>query len=183
MVKNLPANAGDAGSTAGLGRFPWRRKWQPTQVFLPGKSQDRGAWWSSVHGVTKGSDMISWKTTIYNHYSKRSIFHSQETMKCCIRYQLWETLCSQTLVSTKPQPPTRSSVHMSHLWVTRNSSSVSLGIVSGQCGDLKMLRNGWTYWVVRLEAFRHKGLAEGRWVDLEGTVINSQSCAPLPSST
>ena len=21
-----------------LGRFPWRRKWQPTPVFLPGKS-------------------------------------------------------------------------------------------------------------------------------------------------
>jgi len=22
----------------GLGRFPWRRKWQPTPVFLPGES-------------------------------------------------------------------------------------------------------------------------------------------------
>ena len=38
MVKNLPANAGDAGSIPGPGRFPWRRKWQPTAVFLPGKS-------------------------------------------------------------------------------------------------------------------------------------------------
>ena len=26
MVKNLPANAGDAGSITGLGRFPWRRR-------------------------------------------------------------------------------------------------------------------------------------------------------------
>ena len=34
-------NAGDPGSTPGLGRFPWRRKWQPTPVFLPGKSHGR----------------------------------------------------------------------------------------------------------------------------------------------
>ena len=39
MVKNLPANTGDEGSNSGLGRFPWRRKWQPTSVFLPGKSR------------------------------------------------------------------------------------------------------------------------------------------------
>ena len=44
VVKNLPAGAGDKGSILGLGsilgwgRFPWRRKWQPTPVFLSGKS-------------------------------------------------------------------------------------------------------------------------------------------------
>ena len=40
VVKNPPANAGDAGdvsSIPGSGRFPWSRKWQPTPVFLPGK--------------------------------------------------------------------------------------------------------------------------------------------------
>ena len=31
----------------------WRRKWQPTPVFLPGESQGRGAWWASVYGVTQ----------------------------------------------------------------------------------------------------------------------------------
>ena len=31
-------NAGDLGSLPGLRRFPWRRKWQPAPVFLPGKS-------------------------------------------------------------------------------------------------------------------------------------------------
>ena len=39
VVEYPPANAGDAGSLPGSGRFPWRRKWQPTPVFLPGKSQ------------------------------------------------------------------------------------------------------------------------------------------------
>ena len=38
MVKNPPANAGDAGSILGLGKIPQKRKWQPTPVFLPGNS-------------------------------------------------------------------------------------------------------------------------------------------------
>ena len=39
--KEPPASAGDTrdlGSITGLGRPPWRRKWQPTPVFLPGES-------------------------------------------------------------------------------------------------------------------------------------------------
>ena len=31
-------NVGDPGSIPGLGRISWRRKWQPTPVFLRGKS-------------------------------------------------------------------------------------------------------------------------------------------------
>ena len=31
----------------------WRRKWQPTPVFLPGESQDGGAWWAAISGVTQ----------------------------------------------------------------------------------------------------------------------------------
>ena len=29
----------------------WRRKWQPTPVFLPGESLGWGAWWAAVYGV------------------------------------------------------------------------------------------------------------------------------------
>ena len=38
MVKNPPANAGDAGSIPGSGRSPGEGKWQPTPVLLPGQS-------------------------------------------------------------------------------------------------------------------------------------------------
>ena len=31
----------------------WRRKWQPTSVFLPGESQGWGAWWAAVYGVAQ----------------------------------------------------------------------------------------------------------------------------------
>ena len=40
MVKDPPANAVDTKDSSlipGSERFPWRRKWQPTPVFLPGK--------------------------------------------------------------------------------------------------------------------------------------------------
>jgi len=30
-------NVGDLGSTSGLGRFPWKREWLPTAVFLSGE--------------------------------------------------------------------------------------------------------------------------------------------------
>ena len=38
VVKNPPANAGDSGLIPRSGRFPGRREWQPSLVFLPGKS-------------------------------------------------------------------------------------------------------------------------------------------------
>ena len=42
VVKILPAKAGDEGKSLKfgpwVGKIPWRRKWQPTLVFLLGKS-------------------------------------------------------------------------------------------------------------------------------------------------
>ena len=38
----------------------WRRKWQPTPVFLPGESQGRGAWWAAVYGVTQSRTQLKW---------------------------------------------------------------------------------------------------------------------------
>ena len=41
MVKNPLANAEDikkSGFDPWVGKIPWRRKWQPPPVFLPGKS-------------------------------------------------------------------------------------------------------------------------------------------------
>ena len=40
MVKNQPANAGDSGDMGSIPGwdYPWRKKWQPTPIFLPGVS-------------------------------------------------------------------------------------------------------------------------------------------------
>ena len=54
VVRNLPDNAGAAKDS---GLIPWRRKWQPTPVFLPGKShRERGDWRATVRGVAEESD-------------------------------------------------------------------------------------------------------------------------------
>ena len=39
VVNNPPANAGDMGFDPWVGKIPWRRKWQPTPVFLTGESR------------------------------------------------------------------------------------------------------------------------------------------------
>ena len=42
MEKNPPASAGDGrrrGFDPWVGKIPWRRKWEPAPVFLPGESQ------------------------------------------------------------------------------------------------------------------------------------------------
>ena len=49
VLKNQPANAGDTG----VGKIPWRRKWQPTLVFLLENLMDEGGWQATVHGVAK----------------------------------------------------------------------------------------------------------------------------------
>ena len=42
-----------------LGKTPWRRKWQPTPLFLPGKSHGQRGWQATVHGVTKSWTQLS----------------------------------------------------------------------------------------------------------------------------
>ena len=56
VVKNLPANSGDirdAGSIPRLGKSPGGRHANPLQHSRLENSMDRGAWWTTVHGVTK----------------------------------------------------------------------------------------------------------------------------------
>ena len=36
----------------------WRRKWQPTPVFLPGESQGWGAWWAAIYGVAQSQTRL-----------------------------------------------------------------------------------------------------------------------------
>ena len=56
MVKNLPAYAGDAGSSLGSGRSPGEGNCNPLEYSCLGNPMDRGTWWATVHGVTKESD-------------------------------------------------------------------------------------------------------------------------------
>ena len=53
MVKNSPTNAGDTGSTPGSGRSPGGANGNPLQYSCLGNPMGRGAWWATVHGVTR----------------------------------------------------------------------------------------------------------------------------------
>ena len=52
MVKNLPVMQETQVWSLGW-EDPWRRKWQPTPVFLPGNFMDRGPWRATVRGVAE----------------------------------------------------------------------------------------------------------------------------------
>ena len=51
--KESACNAGDPSSIPGENPLKERRKWQPTPVFLPGKSQGQRSLVGHVHGVTE----------------------------------------------------------------------------------------------------------------------------------
>ena len=56
LVKNPSAKAGDArdlGSIPGLGGSPGGGNGNPLQYSCMENSTDRGAWWATVHEVTK----------------------------------------------------------------------------------------------------------------------------------
>ena len=56
VVKNMPANAGGVGLTAGLGRSPGKVNCDPLQYSCLENSMDRAAWQAIVHGVARESD-------------------------------------------------------------------------------------------------------------------------------
>ena len=57
MVKNLSANAGDVGLIPGSGRSPREGNDNLLQDSYLGNPMDRGAWWATIHTLTKESDM------------------------------------------------------------------------------------------------------------------------------
>ena len=59
MVKNLPANAGAAGSIPGLGRYPGGGSGNPLQYSCLENSMDREGWRVIVHGLAKHQRQLS----------------------------------------------------------------------------------------------------------------------------
>ena len=62
VVKNLPANAGDEGDTGSIlesERSSGGENGNPLQFSCLENPMDRGAWWATVHGVTKSQTWLS----------------------------------------------------------------------------------------------------------------------------
>ena len=77
VVKNLPANAGDAGDMGlvlGLRRSPGGGYSNPLQYSWLESPVDRGAWQATVHRVTKGWTWLKWLQINTCTYIIRSYF-------------------------------------------------------------------------------------------------------------
>ena len=71
VVKNLPASSrdtGDTGSVPESGRSPERGNGNPLPYSSLENPMDRGAWWATVHKVTKGPDPAEGLSTHASKY-------------------------------------------------------------------------------------------------------------------
>ena len=59
MVKNMPADAADLGSTPGPGRSPGVGNDSPLRYSCLGNPVDRRALWASVHGITNNGTQVN----------------------------------------------------------------------------------------------------------------------------
>ena len=57
VANNPPANAEDPGSIPEWGRIPGAGNGNPLQYSCLRNPMDRGAWWDTLHGVAKKSDV------------------------------------------------------------------------------------------------------------------------------
>ena len=70
-----PANAGqvrDMGLILESGRFPWRRAWQPTLVFLPGESHGQRS--LAGHGPWGHTESDTTEQLTHTHKGKKDNF-------------------------------------------------------------------------------------------------------------
>ena len=72
----------------------WRRKWQPTPVFLPGESQGRGSLVVAVCGITQSWTWLKWLSSSSLCYS------SIRTMIILVLCNMY-SLASSTLVEVR----------------------------------------------------------------------------------
>ena len=94
MVKRLPTRTecGKPGFNPWVGKISWRRKWQPTPVFFPGKSHERKSLVGYSPWGHKKSDMTEQLSDLLNILFPYG-FHSIEcnSPSCTMRPCLSET--------------------------------------------------------------------------------------------
>ena len=96
--KESACNAGDPGSIPGSARFFWRRKWQPTPVFLPGKSHGQDSPWgfkeldtteqlTLLRGSLPDPGIQPTSPALQADSLPLSYLQSQESVPSCYRFQ------------------------------------------------------------------------------------------------
>ena len=74
-------NAGDPGSIPGSGRSSGEGNGNPLQYSCLENPMDRGAWWATVHGVTKSQTQLSDFSSLQNWFLNLSTQHRTHGQK------------------------------------------------------------------------------------------------------
>ena len=93
MVKNLPANAGDAGSIPGSEIYPGEGNGDPFQYSCWGNPMDRGAWRAEVHGSKRWTQL---------RYPPKGLYSSAAWLWHCL-----QRICSVIIQSVSPGARTK----------------------------------------------------------------------------
>ena len=67
----------------------WRRKWQPTPVFLLENPRDRGAWWAAIYGVAQSRTRLKWLSSSRTPWSLSGFQCNPHFDIWCPKYQTW----------------------------------------------------------------------------------------------
>ena len=102
----------------------WRRKWQPTPVFLPGESQGRGDWWAAIYGVAQSWIRLKQLSSIYGESRTWG-------MGCLTALALEEWIVSDILILGLAYIP----------WICSGKEFVSISL--GKCG--LFMRESWMW--------------------------------------
>ena len=74
-VKASARNVGDLGSIPGSGRSPGEENGNPFQYSCLENPMDGGAWWATVHGVTKSQTRLSNLTITLEETEMQEIYY------------------------------------------------------------------------------------------------------------
>ena len=77
----------------------WRRKWQPTPVFLPGESQGRRAWWAAVYGVAQSRIRLKRLNSSSTQFLCRADISRLASFQLDQRYSHWQHTETEIFIS------------------------------------------------------------------------------------
>ena len=119
VLKNQPASAGDTrdGFDPWVGMILWRRKWQPTPVFLPGKSHGQRIRRATVHGIAESRQ----ESTHYCILLLKNRWEPMKIPKLTTQFSLVQSLSRVRLFATP-----WIAAHQPSLSITNSQSSLRL---------------------------------------------------------
>ena len=97
VVKNPSVNAGDTGLVPGSGRSSGWGNGSPLQYSCLDNPMDRGAWWATVHRVTKSQTRT---TKWLNMHPTHRLVRPRDTQATCFNSTLKYCLCHRLVTTT-----------------------------------------------------------------------------------